>query len=149
MDSTLGRIRFAILWLVAGSALVGTMTVGFYEPGVLAEGVAGVMEGEPVTMGMALQLAAMAALPLALAAIVLFVPVRAGAITSLVVGVPLGAFGLFAIIGELAEGAFRAHLTLAALVAAIVWLIVGRSIAELRQLSRGGAASVALAVTDT
>ncbi|MGM0385898.1 MAG: hypothetical protein ACQERF_07970 [Actinomycetota bacterium] len=149
MDSTLGRIRFAVLWLVVAGALVGTMTVFFYEPGVLEEGVAGVMEGDPVTTGNALLMAAMAALPLALAAIVLFVPVRAGAITSLVVGVPLGAFGLFAIISELAEGAWHAHLTLAALAAAIAWLIVGLSIAGLRQLSRGGAASVALAVTDT
>lgn len=141
MGSIFARLRFAILWLVAGSALAGTMAVFFYEPGVLEEGVAGVMEGEPVTMGMALLNAAMVALPLVLAAATLFLPARAGAITNLAVGVPLGAFGLFAIVNHLAEGALHAHLTLAALVAAIVWLIVGLSIAELRRLSRGDAAS--------
>ena len=58
------------------------------------------MEGEPVTMG------------------------------SLVVGVPLGAFGLFAIVNYLTEGAWHAHLTLAALATAITWLIVAQSITE-------------------
>lgn len=140
MDSTLGRIRFAVLWLVVGSALVGTMAVFFYEPDVLGEGVAGVMEGEPVTMGMALLNAAMVAVPLTLAAVTLFLPPRASVVINLVVGVPLGAFWLYAIVSELAEGAWHAHLTLGALAAAIAWLIVGLSIAELRRLSHGHAA---------
>jgi hypothetical protein len=138
-DSILARVRFAVLWLVAGGALAGAMSVFFYEPGVLEEGVAGVMEGEPVTMGTALLSAAMVALPLALAAVTLFLPARASAITNLVVGVPLGAFGLFAIVSHLAEGAWHAHLTLAALAAAIAWLIVGLSMAGLRRLPHGDA----------
>lgn len=52
-----------MLWLVAGSALAGTMAVFFYEPDVLGEGLASVMEGEPVTMSMALLNAAMVAVP--------------------------------------------------------------------------------------
>jgi len=138
-DPLLTRVRFALLWLVAGCALAGTMAVFFYEPGVLEEGVAGVMEGEPVTMGTASLSAAMVALPLALAAVTLFLPARASAIANLVVGVPLGTFGLFAIITHLAEGAWPAHLTLAALAAAIAWLIVGLSIAGLRRLPHGDA----------
>lgn len=141
MGSTPGRIRFAVLWLVVGSALAGTTAVFFYEPGVLEEGVAGVMEGEPVTTGTALMMAAMVALPLAMAAVTLFLPARAGAITSLLVGVPLGAFGLFSIVSELAGGALHAHVTLAALATAITWLIAGLSLAELRRPSRGDAAS--------
>lgn len=141
--SLLARVRFAVLWLVGGCAQVGTMVVFFYEPGVLEDGVAGVMEGEPVTMSMALLMAAMAALPLAVAAVTLFLTVRASAITNLVVGVPSGAFGLFAVINHVAEGAWHAHLTLAVLAAAIAWLIVGLSIAELRRLSHGPAASAA------
>jgi hypothetical protein len=141
MGSILVRVRFTVLWLVAGCALAGTMAVFFYEPGVLVEGVAGEMEGDPVTMGMALLNAAMVALPLTLAAITLFLPIRASAITNLVAGVPLGAFGLFAIITHLAEGAWHAHLTLAALAAAIAWFIVGLSIAEMRRLPLVEAAS--------
>ena len=106
------------------------MAVFFYEPGVLEEGVAGVMEGQQVTMGMAHLNAAMVALPLALAAVTLFLPARASGITNLVVGVPFGAFGLFAIVPELAESGLQAHLTLVALATAIIWLIVALSIAE-------------------
>lgn len=135
----LARVRFAVLWLVAGSALGGTMAVFFYEPGVLADGVAGELEGEPVTMAGALLMAGMVALPLTMAAVTLFLPARASAIANLVVGVPLGAFGLFAIINELAAGALHAHVTLAALAAAIAWLIVGLSIGLLRRLSHGEA----------
>ena len=144
LGSMLARVRFAVLWLVAGCALAGTMAVFFYEPGVLEDGVAGESEGEPVTMGMALLNAAMVALPLTLAAVTLFLPARASAITNLVVGVPLGAFGLFAIVTHLAEGEWHAHLTLAALAAAIAWLIVGLSIAELRRLPHGDAASASV-----
>ena len=133
MGSILARVRLAVLWLVAGCALVGTMALFFYEPGVLEEGVAGEMEGEPVTMGMALLNAVMIALPLTLAAVTLFLPARASAIANLVVGVPLGAFGLFAIVTHVAEGAWHAHVTLAALATAIAWVIVGLSIAELRR----------------
>lgn len=145
----LGRIRFAVLWLVAGVALTGAMAVFFYEPGVLEEGAAGVMEAEPVTVRAALLNNAVVALPLPMAAVTLFVPARAGAITNLVVGVPLGAFGLFAIVSELAEGAFHAHLTLAAIAAAIAWLIVGLSIAGLRRASRGDTASASVKVEFT
>lgn len=133
LRSMLAKVRFAVLWLVAGSALAGTMAVFFYEPDVLAEGVAGEMEGA-VTMGMALMNAALVALPLVLAALSLFLSTRGGAIANLVAGVPLGAFGLFAVVSHLAGGTWHAHVTLAALAAAIAWLIVGLSIAELRRL---------------
>ncbi len=145
-DSTLARVRFAVLWLVAGCALTGTMAVFFYEPGVLEQGVAGEMEGDPVTMGMALLNAAMVALPLAVAAVTLFLPIRASAITNLVVGVPLGAFGLFAVGSHVAEGAWHAHLTLAALATVIAWLIVALSIAELRRRSHSGTAPATVGV---
>lgn len=141
MDSTIGRLRLAVLWLVAGSALAGTMAVFFYEPGVLEEGVTGVMEGDPVTMGMAQVMAAMVAVPLVMAVVTLFLPVRASAICSLVVGVPFAAFGLYAVASELAGGALHAHMTLTALAVANLWLIVGLSVAALRRLVRGNAAS--------
>ena len=90
-------------------------------------------------MAGALLTAGMIALPLAMAAVTLFLPARPSAIANLVVGVPLGAFGLFAIINELAARALHAHVTLAALAAAIAWLIVGLSFALLRRLSHGEA----------
>lgn len=149
VGSVLGRIRFAVLWLVVGSALVGTMAVFFYEPGVLEEGVAGVMEGDPVTSGAALRMAAMAALPLAMAAVALFLPARANALTNLVVGVLLGAFGLFMTITELAEGTLHAHLTLGAFASAVAWLIAGLSIVELRRPSHRDAAPASVKVEFT
>ena len=145
----IARVRFAVLWLVAGSALAGTMAVFFYEPGVLEEGVAGVMEGMTVTESMALLNAAMVALPLVMAAAVLFLPARATPIANLVVGVPLGAFGLYAIISELADGGLHAHATLAALAAAIAWLIVGLSIGELRHRTGSETASSGTANRET
>ncbi len=146
MGRALGGTRLAVLWVVVGSALAGSMVVFFYEPGVLEEGVAGVMEGDPVTMGMAQLMAAMVALPLAMAAVTVFLRARAGAITSLVVGALLGAFGLVTVVGELAEGTVHAHLTLAAFAVVVAWLIAGLSIVELRRLSRGDAASPSVGV---
>jgi hypothetical protein len=122
------------------------MAVFFYEPGVLEEGVAGEMEGDPVTMGMALLNAAMVALPLAVAAVTLFLPTRASAITNLVVGVPLGVFGLYAVANHAAQGAWHAHLTLGALATVIAWLIVALSIAQLRRHSHGETAPMAVGV---
>jgi hypothetical protein len=132
MGLLLARVRFAVLWVVVACALAGSFAVFFGEPGRLAEGVAGVMEGEPVTWGWAYVYAAMIGLPLALAAATLFLPARTSAIANLVVGVPLGAFGLFAMVSEVAGGALHPHVTLAAVGAAVAWLIVGLSIALLR-----------------
>ncbi len=137
MGPTLVRARFAVLWLVVAGALIATAAVFFYEPGVLAGGVAGVMEGDPVTAGTALQMAAMAAVPLTLAAVTLFVPARANAITNLVAGALLGAGGLFLAVSELAAGTAHAHLTLAVFASLAAWLIAGLGAAELRRLSHG------------
>ncbi len=145
MGSILARVRFSELWLVVGCALDGSFVVCFAEPGRLEEGVAGVMEDEPVTTGMAYVYAAMVGLPLALAVAALFLPGRASAMVNLVVAVPLGAFGLFAIVTELAEGPLHPHVTLAALAAASAWLIAGLSIAELRRLPHGDAMAAAVA----
>ncbi|MCV2395346.1 hypothetical protein OEB99_13600 [Actinotalea sp. M2MS4P-6] len=146
MDSTLGKIRFGVLWGLAGIAMAGAMAVFFYEPGVLEEGVAGVMEGDPVTMGMAQLMAAMAAVPLVMAAVALFLPTRAGAITNLAVGVPYAVAALYAAVPELAEGAWHAHLTLGVVSVAAVGLVVGLSIAELRRHSREDGAVASLTV---
>jgi hypothetical protein len=84
-------------------------------------------------------MAAMVVLPLALAAVTLFLPARGSAVANLVAGVLLGAFGLFAVVSHLADGAWPAHLTLAALAGVVAWLILGLSIVELRRLPHGGA----------
>ncbi len=135
MGSTLARMRFTMLWLVAGIALLGAAVIFFYEPDVLEEAVGGEMEGEPVTMGMALLMAGMAAVPLAFAVAALFVPGRANAITNLVGGVALGVFGLFSIGSELGGGVFHAHLVLAACAAAVAWTIAAMSVVALRRHS--------------
>jgi hypothetical protein len=135
IESLVTRVRFAVLWLAVGCALAGTFVVFFAEPGRLEQGVAGVMEGEPVTWGWAYLYAAMIGLPLALAAASLFLASRTSAISNLVVGVPLGAFGLFALVSEIAEEALHPHVALAAVAAVIAWLIVSLSISLLRQPS--------------
>ncbi len=137
MGLLLARVRFAVLWVVVACALAGSFAVFFGEPGRLADGVAGVMEGEPVTWGWAYVYAAMIGLPLAVAAATLFLPARTSAITNLVVGVPLGAFGLFAMVSEVAQGALHPHVALAGVGAVVAWLIVGLSIVLLRRLSHG------------
>ncbi len=133
MNSTLERIRFAVLWLVAAVALAATMTVFFYEPGVLEEGVAGEMEGEPVTVSGALTMAAMVGVPLAFAVASLFVPGRANAIVNLVGGVLLGGFGLVPVASHVAVGEYHVHLALAVFADVVAWLIAGLSIAALRR----------------
>lgn len=147
VHSLLATVRFAVLWLIAGCAMAGTMTVFFYEPGVLEEGVAGEMEGDPVTMGLALLMAAMVALPLVMAAVTLFLPARANGVANLVVGVLVGAFGLFTIVTHLADGALHAHLTLVALATVIAGAIAGLSVAELRRLSHGDGQSATASIS--
>lgn len=112
-------------------------------------GTCGELDGDPVTTGGAFLVAAMVALPLVMAAVTLFLPARAKAVTNLVVAVLAGAFGLFTIVTHLAEGALHAHLTLVALTAAIAWLIAGLSVAGLRRLSHADALSATATSTFT
>ncbi|WP_156156160.1 hypothetical protein [Demequina maris] len=128
-------MRFTMLWLVAAVALLGSAVIFFYEPDVLAEGVAGEMEGEAVTMGMALMMAGMALAPLVLATAVLFIPGRANAITNLVGGVLLGGLGIFSLISHLGGEGFHAHLVPGLAAGAIAWLIAGLSVVALRRHS--------------
>ena len=65
----------------------------------------------------------------------MFLPARASAISNLVLGVPLGAFGLFAMVSEAAEGAVHPQVTLAVVGAVVAWLVVGLSVALLRRRS--------------
>jgi len=133
MSSTFDRMRFAALWLVTAVALVGTMTVFFYEPGVLEEGAAGVMEGDPVTVASAWAMAAMLAVPLALAVASLLVGGRANALINLVGGAVLGVAGLLPVVSHVSAGEYHVHLALAVFATATAWLIAGLSIAALRR----------------
>ena len=126
------RVRIAVLWLVVGGALAGSMAVFYAEPGRLEEGVAGTMEGEPVTSASAYLFAALVGLPLVMAAITVFVTSRPGAIANLVVGGILGAFGVYAFTAEVSGGSLAPHVTLALLAAASAWVVAGLSVAELR-----------------
>jgi hypothetical protein len=137
MASLLASVRFAVLWLVVGCALAGSMAVFFAEPGRLEEGLAGVMEGKPVTTGDAYLLAAMAALPLVMATVVLFLTGRTSAIVNLVVGAAWGAMGVFLAVSEVSEGALPPHVALAAVGGVVAWLIVGLSVSDLRGRPRG------------
>lgn len=94
------------------------------------------MDGELVIWGSAYLYAAMVGLLLALAALSAFLPGRTSAIQDVVVGVPLGASGLLAVVSEVAEGALRPHVTPAEAAVVITLLIVGLSIALLCQFSR-------------
>ncbi len=133
MSSILDRMRFAALWLVVAVALAGTMTVFFYEPGVLEEGAAGVMEGDPVTVASAWVMAVMLMVPLALAVASVVVSGRANVVLNLVGGVSLGIAGLLPVVNHVAAGEYHVHLALAVFATAIAWLIVGLSIAALRR----------------
>jgi hypothetical protein len=142
-DAGLGflRVQFAVLWLIIGCAMAGSYAVFFAEPGRLEEGVAGVMEGEPVTTGNAYLLAAVAALPLVMATVVLFLTGRTSAIVNLVVGAASGLVVVFLAVSELSEGALHPHAALAAVGGVVAWLIVGLSVADLRGRPHGAASA--------
>lgn len=135
------RVRFAVLWLIIGCAMAGSYAVFFAEPGRLAEGVAGVIEGEPVTTSGAYLLAAMAALPLVMATVALFLTGRTSAIVNLVVGAAAGLVVVFLAVSEVSEGALHPHAALAAVGGVVAWLIVGLSVADLRGHSREAASA--------
>ena len=141
VGTLLARVRFAVLWLIVGCALAGSFAVFFAEPGRLEEGVAGVMEGKPVTTGNAYLLAAVAALPLVMATVVLFLTGRTSAIVNLVVGAASGLVVVFLAVSELSEGALHPHAALAAVGGVVAWLIVGLSVADLRGRRRGAASA--------
>ena len=125
------RVRFAVLWLVIGCAMAGSYAVFFAEPDRLEEGLAGVMEGEPVTTGNAYLLAAMAAFPLVMATVVLFLTGRTSAIVNLVAGTALGVLSVILAVLELSE-TLHPHAALASVGGVVAWLIVGLSVADLR-----------------
>ena len=130
------RVRFAVLWLIIGCAMAGSYAVFFAEPDRLEEGLAGVMEGEPVTTGNAYLLAAMAAFPLVMATVVLFLTGRTSAIVNLVAGTALGVLSVIVAVLEVSEGALHPHAALAAVGGLVAWLIVGLSVGALRGYPR-------------
>lgn len=132
-----------MLWLIIGCAMAGSYAVFFAEPDRLEEGLAGVMEGQPVTTGNAYLLAAMAALPLVMATVVLFLTGRTSAIVNLVVGTASGLMVVFLAVSELSEGALHPHAALAAVGGVVAWLIVGLSVADLRGGPREAASAAA------
>ena len=139
MNAALWRTRVAVLWVVVAVALSASILLYLVEPGALEEALAGEMEGTPLSAA-GVQFVAMVGIPLVMAVMTLLVNGRVNGYANLVVAVPLGAFGVFAVISEVAGGEFHPHVLIAALATLIAFLIAGLSVAGLRTRASAAAA---------
>lgn len=133
MNTTLFRTRVAVLWVAVAIAVSGSLLLYVFVPGAAEQLVAGEMEGEVLTDGVGFFFATLAIIPLVMAAVSLLVGVRANRALNPIAGLAFGLFGVYAVTSHLLAGDFNGHVLMAALAAALAFLIAGLGLAERRQ----------------
>ena len=133
MNALQFRTRVAVLWLAASVATVAQMLLYLLIPGALEEMLAGQIEGEALTSGVAYQMALLVVVPLAMATMTLLAPDRVNRYASLVVGLLVGLLGSLLVGDHLLDGVVNGHVVLAAVAVLLAFLIAGLSAAELRR----------------
>lgn len=128
------RTRVSVLWVAVAVAMVGSLLLMVFLPGTLEQLLAGEIEGEPLTDGLAFMFAAMGTFPLVMAAVTLLVGGRVNRWVNLIAGLVFGGFvGVFGMISHLMAGPFNAHILMGGVAGALAFLIAGFSVAGLRR----------------
>lgn len=128
------RTRASVLWVTVAVAMVGALLLMVFLPGRLEELLAGEMEGEALTDGLAYVFAAMGAFPLVMAAATLLVGERVNRWMNLIAGLAFGGYvGVYGLIAHLAMGPFNAHTLMGVVAGALAFLIAGLAAVGLRR----------------
>lgn len=133
MDALLFRTRAAVLWLAVAMAFAASLLLHLFVPGAAEELVAGEMEGETLTDGLAYFLGAVGIIPVVLAAVTLLVSDRVNHWSNLIAGLAFGLFGAFGVISHVVDGGFNVHVLMVAVADAGAFLIAGLSLAGMRR----------------
>jgi len=137
------RTRVAVLWVAAAVAATGSVLLYLVMPGALEEMLAGEMEGETLNDALGFFMAMLVVIPVVMAAVTLLATDRANRYVNMIVGLLFGLFAAFAVVSHLLAGEFNGHILMAALGGALVFLIAGLSLVELRQQPTSQAAAPA------
>lgn len=132
MKTLVWKVQSTGIWLAASVALLASMTLFFYEPGVIEEAVGGTLEGEEIVSWWGYMMNGFIVVPLVMAVVTLLVSDRVSAWATGVVGALLGAYGLFAVINESSVTGFHAHMAMTLVAVALFGLNVGLAIVRLR-----------------
>jgi hypothetical protein len=133
MTNLLFRMRVAVLWVAVAVAASYSVVMYMVGPGALEEMLSGYMEGDALdSFGIQGFTAGVVLIPLAMAAVTLFVAEPFNHYLNLVVGGLFGLFGAFAFTLEALEGGVNGHVVLVAAAGILTFLIAGLGAAELR-----------------
>ena len=133
MKAHVFRTRVAVLWVAVAVAALGSLLLYLLVPGALDELLRGEMEGETLDDAMGYFFAALAVIPLAMAAVTLFVSDRVNRSVNLIAGLAFGLFGVYAVVSHVAAGDFNAHVLMAGIASALAFLIAGLGMVGLRK----------------
>lgn len=133
MKAHLFRTRVAVLWVAVAVAALGSLLLYLLVPGALEELLRGEMEGETLDDAMGYFFVALAAIPLAMAAVTLLVSERVNRSVNLIAGLAFGSFGVYAVVNHIVTGDFNAHVLMAGVASALAFLIAGLGMVGLRK----------------
>jgi len=104
MESLTLKVRIAVLWLLLAVAMSASMVLGFMEPGIIEEIMAGEIEGWQISAGLLLFFALFWLIPLTMAFLSVTLKDSPNRRTNIILGIIFTVWNIFHLLSHLVQG---------------------------------------------